>query len=123
MRFDPALALLAHRIRRLRSLGGKPAAFEEIWLDGSLAGKIDVGDLSDSLYLYYRKALGILIVRAEDRVGVAAVPGWVPPAFGLVAGAVAGFVERIGWTQDGTGAEFSRTWFDHDVARYVARLR
>ena len=113
----------AHRIRRLRSLGGKPAALEEIWLDGSLAGKIDVGDLSDSLYLYYRKALGILIVRAEDRVGVAVVPGWAPPPFGPAPGAVAGFVERIGWTQDGTGAEFSRTWFDHEVARYVARLR
>ncbi len=28
----------AHRIRRLRSLGGKPAALEEIWLDGSRRG-------------------------------------------------------------------------------------
>lgn len=113
----------AHRIRRLRSLGGKPAALEEIWLDGSLAGKIDIGDLSDSLYLYYRKALGILIVRAEDRVGVAAVPGWAPSQFGSASGAVAGFVERTGWAQDGTSAEYSRTWFDHHVARYVARLR
>jgi GntR family transcriptional regulator len=113
----------AHRIRRLRSLGGTPAVLEEIWLDGSLADKINAGDLSDSLYLYYRKALGILIVRAEDRVGVDAVPGWAPPQFGPVPGAVAGFVERTGWTQDGSSAEYSRTWFDHDVARYVARLR
>ncbi|TIR08419.1 MAG: GntR family transcriptional regulator, partial [Mesorhizobium sp.] len=27
------------------------------------------------------------------------------------------------WMQDGASAEFSRTWFDHGVARYVARLR
>ena len=63
------------------------------------------------------------IVRAEDRVGVAAVPDWAPLQFAPAVGTTAGFVERIGWTQDGSGAEFSRTWFDHDVARYVARLR
>ncbi|TIQ95774.1 MAG: GntR family transcriptional regulator, partial [Mesorhizobium sp.] len=113
----------AHRIRRLRSLGGKPAALEEIWLDGSRAETVAIEELSDSLYLYYRKALGIWILRAEDRVGVGQVPGWAPPEFGLAPGAAAGFIERTGWMQDGASAEFSRTWFDHGVARYVARLR
>ncbi len=112
-----------HRIRRLRSLGGKPAALEEIWLDGSRAETVAIEELSDSLYLYYRKALGIWILRAEDRVGVGQVPGWAPPEFGLSPGAAAGFIERTGWMQDGVSAEFSRTWFDHGVARYVARLR
>ncbi len=113
----------AHRIRRLRSLGGMPAAVEEIWLDGAYVETIAAEDLSDSLYLFYRQALGIWISRAEDRVGVDAVPPWAPAEFGLAAGAPAGFIERIGWTQDGTSAEFSRTWFDHTNARYVARLR
>jgi GntR family transcriptional regulator len=113
----------AHRIRRLRSLGGKPAALEEIWLDGSRAETVAIEELSDSLYLYYRKALGIWILRAEDRVGVGQVPGWALPEFGLAPGAAAGFIERTGWMQDGASAEFSRTWFDHGVARYVARLR
>ncbi|MBX9463423.1 MAG: GntR family transcriptional regulator [Aquamicrobium sp.] len=113
----------AHRIRRLRSLGGRPAAVEEIWLDGDYAETIAAEDLSDSLYLFYRQALGIWISRAEDRVGVYAVPPWAPAEFGLAAGAPAGFIERIGWTQDGASAEFSRTWFDHTNARYVARLR
>lgn len=113
----------AHRIRRLRSLGGEPAALEEIWLDGSHAETVAIEELSDSLYLYYRKALGIWILRAEDRVGVGQVPGWAPPEFGLAPGAAAGSIERTGWMQDGASAEFSRTWFDHGVARYVARLR
>ena len=112
-----------HRIRRLRSLGGRPAAVEEIWLDGSHAREIGAEDLSDSLYLYYRRALGIWISRAEDRVGVGAVPDWAPVEFGPRPGAPAGYIERIGWTQDGASAEFSRTWFDHSIARYVARLR
>lgn len=112
-----------HRIRRLRSLGGKVAAVEEIWLDGDRAERIGIEDLADSLYLYYRQALGIWISRAEDRVGVDVVPGWAPAEFGLSTGAPAGFIERIGWDRDGSSVEFSRTWFDHTTARYVARLR
>jgi len=112
-----------HRIRRLRSLSGRPAALEEIWLDGSYADHVAAEDLSDSLYLYYRRALGIWISRAEDRIGVSPAPEWGPPDFGRPAGAPCGFVERIGWAQDGSSAEFSKTWFDHTIARYVARLR
>lgn len=112
-----------HRIRRLRRLGGRPAAVEEIWLDAAHAATIAAEDLSDSLYLYYRRALRIWISRAEDRVGVGEVPGWAPAEFGPRPGAAAGYIERIGWTQDGASAEFSRTWFDHATARYVARIR
>ena len=96
---------------------------EEIWLDGSYAEAVAADELSESLYLYYRHALGFWIARAEDRVGVAAVPAWAPAEFHLAPGALAGFIERIGWSQEGASAEFSRTWFDHRVARYVARLR
>ncbi len=112
-----------HRIRRLRSLGGRLAAIEEIWLDGDRTEHVGMDDLSDSLYLYYRQALGIWIVRAEDRVGVEPVPSWGPAEFGLKAGAAAGFIERIAWDREGAGVECSRTWFDHTVARYVSRLR
>ncbi len=113
----------AHRIRRLRSLGGRPAAVEEIWLDGDKAERIATEDLADSLYLYYRQALGVWISRAEDRIGVDPVPDWAPAEFGLHPGAPAGFIERFAWDRDGASVEFSRTWFDHTTARYVARLR
>lgn len=113
----------AHRIRRLRSLGGRPAAVEEIWLDGGYAEELHAADLSESLYLHYRKALGFWIARAEDRIGLGTVPGWAPPGFGLPPAAACGFIERFGFTQDGAAAEFSRTWFDQTVARYVSRLK
>lgn len=113
----------AHRIRRLRSVGGIAAALEEIWLDGARAEKVRAGDLSESLYLYYRDALGLVIARAEDRVGLAPVPGWTVPAFQLIAGETAGFVERIGWDETGNAVEYSRTWFDSERVRYVARLK
>lgn len=113
----------AHRIRRLRRLAGKPAALEEIWLDGSYADHIAIEDLSESLYLYYRSRLSLRIIRAEDQVGLDTVPAWAPDTFGLKPGAPATHVLRTSLAQDGARAEVSRTWFDHNIARYVARLK
>ena len=112
----------AHRIRRLRRLSGQPAAVEEIWLCQSFAPRLTAEDLSESLYLHYRQRLGLWIARAEDRVGLAPVPDWAPPAFGLQPGQMAGHVARTGWSQDNVAAEVSQTWFDPHVAAYVARL-
>jgi GntR family transcriptional regulator len=113
----------AHRIRRLRRLDGDPAAVEEIWLDGRFAGKIAASDLSESLYHTYRTRYGLLITRAEDRVGLDTVPDWTPGSFPLSPGTPCGFVERLSRAQDGAPAEYSRTWFDPQTTRYVARLR
>ena len=112
-----------HRIRRLRRLSGQVAAVEEIWLDGSYTETIAREDLSESLYLYYRTRLGLRIVRAEDQVGLGTVPEWAPAAFTLEAGSPLPLITRISWAQDGARAETSWTWFDHRVARYVARLK
>lgn len=113
----------AFRIRRLRRLSGVPVALEEIWLDATWAPELRPEMLSESLYLFYRKALGLWIARAEDRVGTGRLPGWGPPEFPLAAGAVTGFVERRGATVGGETAEFSRTWFDPDRSRYVCRMK
>ena len=113
----------AHRIRRLRRLDDVPAALEEIWLDAARAERVRSSDLNESLYLYYRQALGIWIARAVDRVGAAPVPGWAEPPFESRPGATVGYVERVAEDQEGAPVEFSRTWFDTAVARYVARLR
>lgn len=113
----------AHRIRRLRLLSGEPAALEEIWLDGKWASVIAAQDLSDSLYYYYRKTLGLLISRAEDRIGVSALPDWSDTDIGSAPGEAVGFVERWSRSTEGEVAEFSRTWFNPNRARYVARIK
>lgn len=112
----------AHRIRRLRRLSGQPAAMEEIWLCASYTPRLAAEDLSESLYLHYRQRLGLWILRAEDRVGLAPVPDWAPAGFGLRPGVPAGHITRTGWSQDNVAAEVSETWFDPEVAAYVARL-
>ncbi|NSX55436.1 GntR family transcriptional regulator [Parasulfitobacter algicola] len=113
----------AHRIRRLRRLGGIPAAVEEIWLDGTFAKKINAADLLESLYLFYKGHLGLIISQVEDRIGVAPVPNWAPAALGMDHGSPAGFIERISWSQNGQPSEFSRTWYNHEKARYINRLK
>ncbi|MGA1832821.1 GntR family transcriptional regulator [Rhizobium wenxiniae] len=113
----------AHRIRRIRFLSGKVAALEEIWLDGVYVETVRAEELSESLYLYYREALGLWIVRAEDNIGLDTVPEWAPRIFGRRAGEPAVQVLRVSEAQDGKRAEVSRTWIDHSVARYVSRLK
>ncbi|QBY00656.1 GntR family transcriptional regulator [Rhodophyticola sp. CCM32] len=112
----------AWRIRRLRSLNAQPVAVEEIWLDGRFATDIRAEELSQSLYLYYRENLRLTVLRAEDRVGIGPMPGWVPADLGLPPGTPAGLVERRAWSQQNDPAEFSRTWFNTSHARYVARI-
>ena len=113
----------AHRIRRRRFVGKRFAALEEIWLDAAYAGTITMSDLSESLYLHYRTRLGLWITRAEDRIGLGTVPDWAPDDFGLALGAPVPEVQRISFDRDGEKAEFSYTWFDPAVVRYVARLK
>ncbi len=112
-----------HRIRRLRFLSGAVAAVEEIWLDASHAAQISPPDLIESLYLYYRQRLGIWIARAEDRVGLGQVPDWAPAEFPRAPGTALPLVTRLSWTAEGVSAEASWTWYDPEVARYVARLK
>ena len=113
----------AHRIRRRRYVGKQFAALEEIWLDAAYAETLTMTDLSESLYLHYRTRLGLWITRAEDRIGLGHVPDWTPDVFGLAPGAPVPEVQRVSFDREGEKAEFSYTWFDPAVVRYVARLK
>lgn len=113
---------IAHRIRRIRFLDGVAIAIEEIWLDTRFAKRLGAKDLTDSLYLYYKRALGLVIARVQDCVTVSKVPDWTPSQFPMKPGMPAGYVERLSWGQDGDAAEYSRTWFHPKLARYTNRL-
>jgi GntR family transcriptional regulator len=63
------------------------------------------------------------VQRAEDRIGLGEVPDWAPAAFGPRPGAAVPLIERQSRAQDGRVAEVSRSWFDWEKARYVARLK
>lgn len=109
------------RIQRMRRLSALPVAIEEIWLDGVWAEDIAARDLSESLYLYYRRSLNLWIAKAEDRIGIAPVPDW-GRSLDVFQSEIAGYVERWGRTESNEVAEYSRTWFNADRARYVSRM-
>ena len=120
---QPAYGTSDHgtRFRRLRYLDDQIVAIEEIWLDGG-AGIVPRDLIQDSLYLTYKRALKLWISRAEDRVGIGAVPDWSPTAFALPPGTVTAYIERLSWAQRAEAVEFSRTWYDTEKALYVQRL-
>lgn len=125
---DPRLPVFGtsgkgHRIRRLRFLSGRIAAVEEIWLDAGYAAQVAVGDLSESLYLYYRQRLGLWIARAEDSIGMGPLPDWTPEEFPHRPGKELPLITRISHDQTGQSAEASWTWYDPVTVRYVARLK
>lgn len=111
----------AHRFRRLRKLNGFDAALEEIWLDQSYAESINRAEVTESLYLFYKETLGFWITRAEDRVSVATLPDWAPDEFHTTDNTWYGYVERLSRDNNGKLAEYSRTWFDPQTIRFVAR--
>ncbi|MEO0764775.1 MAG: GntR family transcriptional regulator [Pseudomonadota bacterium] len=110
------------RIRRLRMLNDTIIAVEEIWLDGD-AGMIEETMISESLYATYRKALGLWILWAEDRVSLNNVPDWAPDTYAPRPGDTVGYIERLSWSDRPDAIEFSRTWFDPARAVYVQRLK
>lgn len=114
---------MAHRIRRVRYLDDVEIAIEEIWLDDKYTPSIKESDLLDSLYYFYMQTFGLIITNIEDRVGVSEIPDWVPAKFALQHQEPAGYIERMSFDQNGDPAEYSRTWFNQNVARYTIRLR
>lgn len=112
-----------HRIRRLRLLSGLPVAFEEIWLDGIWADRIGAEDVSDSLYYFYQRELGLRIARVEDKIGVDTRPSWADADIGESASQIMGRVDRKSRSTEGETVEVSTTWFNPGRARYVARFK
>ena len=119
------------RIRRLRQLNSINSAIEEIWIDAPENRNVNVEDLSDSLYLFYRENLKFWITSAEDQVSINKLPDWTPTFFVKDATAshftnehkVWGYIERQSYDQNNMLAEYSMTWFNPLVARYVARIK
>jgi GntR family transcriptional regulator len=116
-----------YRLRRLRSLNAVPVAVEEIYFDAgpqvNAQTNLTLDDLGEALYLFYRQKLGFWITRAEDSLGMGAVPAWAPSLFKPAAASPCAQIERRAWSMTGCLQEYSLTWFDTARCRYVNRLR
>jgi GntR family transcriptional regulator len=113
----------AHRIRRLRYLNGVPAVLEEIMLDRGVCPQLSTDDLSEALYVMYRRKLNLWITSAEDRLTQRPVPDWAPDGFGVARGDTTICVLRTSLDQTNRPVEFSYSWINTNVAQYVARIK
>lgn len=111
-----------HRICCLRRIAGKPAAIEEIWLDGSYVDTIAIENMSESSISitapastsgYRRRRIASISAKYRNGRPRSSVRNQARWCRGCCVSAA----------QDGAVAEVSWTWFDHTVARYVSRIR
>lgn len=112
-----------HRIRRLRFLNGRPAVLEQIMLDAGVCPDLTMADLSDALYVMYRRKLNIWITSAQDRLTQRVVPDWAPTTFGCAPNDLTLCALRTSYDQENRPVEFSYSWIDTTVAQYVARIK
>lgn len=69
------------RIRRTRSLLGKPATFEDVYVPRALLPiPTNVEPLPNALYTHYQSAHGLSVARAEDRLSAVTAPAKVVKA-------------------------------------------
>lgn len=120
-RFGDGNSTDAWRVRRLRYLGDIPAALEEIYFDTRHIGRLEIDEINESMYLFYREKLGLWISGIEDKVGVAPCPDFTPPGSVFKDRPALGYVERISMSNADAVEEFSRNWYDAETVSYVGR--
>lgn len=112
---------LLWRVRRLRNLNRQPIAAEEIWFDGRHAETLDVADMHESLYMHYRESFNFWVTHVTDEISCQQAPRWASELLDLPEPSVLGWISRQAWANNGKVEEFSQTWFDPAVSRYMAR--
>ena len=110
------------RIRRLRFLDNIPCVLEEIHLDALKIDGLEFDNISQSIYLFYKDILNLRITSAKDSATLLSVPVWSPKEFKVMSHQATVCIERLAYDQVGAPVEFSRSWIDTSIARYMARI-
>ena len=110
------------RIRRLRLLDNIPCVLEEIHLDAIKTDGLEFDNISQSIYLFYKDVLNLRITSAKDSATLLPVPVWSPKEFKVMSHQETVCIERLAYDQVGSPVEFSRSWIDTSIARYMARI-
>ena len=110
------------RIRRLRLLDNIPCVLEEIHLDAIKTDGLEFDNISQSIYLFYKDVLNLRITSAKDSATLLPVPVWSPKEFKVMSHQETVCIERLAYDQVGAPVEFSRSWIDTSIARYMARI-
>lgn len=112
------------RIRRTRSLSGKPVVAEEICLAASrFAGIESRKDLPNNLYGLYASAFSVSIARASERLKAIAADPEAAALLGVAEGTPLLAVERIAYSVIGEPVEWRLSLCATNAHHYTSELR
>jgi len=120
---DPSAML--HAITRIRSLNGKPAVFERIYVPVDVMPDLSVEshvEMDEEMYVIYQERFGISIVRAIERLTAVAATVDEAKRLGLKAGTPLLEVHRVATDVGGRPVELRISRCDTRRCRYAAEV-
>lgn len=116
----------ALRLKRLRSLGGQPCLYEEIWLPlplfAALADDASSDAWGDLLYPLFARRCGVHVHRALDTIAFAHLPAAAARALRLPPGHPCARVRRLAHDVAGRCVEHRTTQGDANAFAYTVTL-
>lgn len=115
----------ALRLKRLRSVGGQPALYEEIWLPLPLFVALAEGDVAgwgDLLYPLFAERCGVYVHRAVDTIGFGNLGAAHARALRLPAGHPCARVQRQAFDLSGHCVEWRTTLGDANAFHYTVSI-
>jgi GntR family transcriptional regulator len=111
------------RIRRIRSLGGKPLIIETVSLPADVFAGLENGPVPNNLYSLFATRYGITIANARERLKAVALSVEQAVHLGVVAGTPALEIDRIALSLDGSAVERRLSLCLTEEAHYQSDLR
>ena len=115
----------ALRLKRLRSVGGHPALYEEIWLPLPLFAPLadsDSATWGDLLYPAFAERCGVQVHRAVDTIGFGSLGALHARALRLPAGHPCARVQRQAFDRSGRCVEWRTTLGDANAFHYTVSI-
>lgn len=113
------------RIRRVRTLGKRPAIMERISLPAALfpaMGRSLPDDLPNELYHHYETVHGVTVARAIERLKAVAADAEDARQLGLKAGVPLLEIDRVAHALDGRAVEWRRSRCDTTRHHYLSEI-
>jgi GntR family transcriptional regulator len=111
------------RIRRIRSLGGKPLILETISLPALVFAGLEDGPVPNNLYSLFATRYGITIANACERLKAVALKADEAEHLGVATGTPALEIDRIALSLDGSAVERRLSLCLTEEAHYQSDLR
>ena len=115
----------ALRLQRVRSFGGQPGVYEEIWLPLDLFAPLlggETNDWGDLLYPLFGERCGVYVHRAVDEIAFGVLTAPHAKHLGLLAGHACALVKRKAYDLTGRCVEARLTRGDANAFHYTAAI-